>query len=58
MGEKPYSDWMGKFVLDVMDDARRLPKDQNPIYFEAIKAGLKAISQVRGEEVLKILEER
>jgi hypothetical protein len=49
---------MGKFVLDVMDDARGLPKDQKPIYFEAIKAGLKAISQGRGEEVLRILEER
>ena len=60
MTGKPYSDWKGRFNLDVLADARKLPKEHKAIYFAAINAGLKAISQGRIDcinKAIKVLEE-
>ena len=60
MRGKTYLNWMGKFTLDVLADAGKLPKEQKALYFAAIKAGLKAISQGRIDcinKAIKVLEE-
>ena len=58
---KWYLDENGKFVLDVMANARKLPEETKRLYLDAIMAALKAASQGRIdliEEATKTLEER
>ena len=56
MRGKPYLDWRGKFALDVLAYADKLPKDQQERYFKAIESGLKAISEGRINSVNKAIE--
>ena len=56
MRGKSYLDRHGKFVLDMMRDARRLPKDLKPIFLEGMGAALKAISERRFDKVEKAIK--
>ena len=56
MGGKGYLDSHGKFVLDVMRDARRLPKDVRRLYLDGIMAALKASSQGHSDKVEKAIQ--
>lgn len=50
----------GKFVLGVMHDAKKLPKDERGLYHDTIDAALKAASQGRMdliERATKVLKE-
>jgi len=56
MGGKGYVDSHGKFVLDVMRNARRLPEDENRLYLDGIMAVLKALSEGRDAQVHQAMQ--
>ena len=56
MGGKPYLDRWGKFVLDIMNYSRKLPKDQQELYHDGMMAALKALSEGRDDQVQQAIE--
>ena len=60
MGGKGYLDSHGKFVLDIMNYSRKLPKKQKELYFRGMDAAFKALSEGRIDSVkkaIKVLQE-
>ena len=56
MGGKGYVDSHGKFVLDIMAYARKLPKEEQELYFRGMDAAFKALSEGRDAQVQQAIE--